>query len=102
MTQTTFNYPDFPGAKTTGTSMEAAMDMAQSAPLLRDRALVVIRTRGPLTADEVASHMEESVLTVRPRISELKRQGKIEDSGTRRLNSSGKMATCWKEIYDNN
>jgi len=98
MTQLKFNYPDIPGSKTTGTSMSAAMDMAQQAPLLRDRALALIRTRGPLTADEVAGHMSESVLTVRPRISELKRQGKIEDSGTRRLNNSGKMATCWREI----
>ncbi|MEM7121911.1 MAG: hypothetical protein AAF563_11580 [Pseudomonadota bacterium] len=45
-----------------------------------------------LTPDEVASRLGLSVLTVRPRCSELMRHGRIVDSGTRRVNASGRKA----------
>ena len=95
MTQLSFKYPDQPGFKVSGPSREAAESIAQAAPTLRAMALSVIKSRGPLTSDEVASHLGQSILAIRPRLSELKRAGKMQDAGTRRLNNSGKMATCW-------
>ena len=45
-----------------------------------------------LTPDEVAARLGLSVLTVRPRCSELMRRGRVVDSGTRRVNASGRKA----------
>ena len=45
-----------------------------------------------LTPEEVAARLGLSVLTVRPRCSELMRRGRIVDSGTRRVNASGRKA----------
>ena len=47
-------------------------------------------------ADEAATFLGESVLSIRPRFSELATMGEIEDSGTRRKNASGRNAICWK------
>lgn len=48
------------------------------------------------TADEVADMLDESVLSIRPRISELAHKGLITDSGIRRTNESGSLATVWR------
>ncbi len=45
-----------------------------------------------LTPDEVAQLLSLSVLTVRPRCSELLRRGRLVDSGDRRSNDSGRLA----------
>ena len=50
-----------------------------------------------LTADEIAARLAESVLAVRPRVSELFHAGAIEKSGERRLNRSGLAAHVWKK-----
>lgn len=49
-----------------------------------------------MTADECARHLSESVLSIRPRFSELLRANRIEDTGERRKNASGRNATVWK------
>jgi predicted HTH transcriptional regulator len=49
-----------------------------------------------MTADEVAENMGKSILSIRPRIAELSKLGSIEDSGQRRTNESGKVATVWR------
>jgi predicted ArsR family transcriptional regulator len=49
-----------------------------------------------LTADEVAHALGESVLSVRPRICELGRTGKVQDTGRRRQNRSGRNAAVWE------
>lgn len=53
-----------------------------------------VRTRlDGLTADEIAEISGESVLSIRPRVSELKSIGVVADTGTRRKNASGRSAT---------
>jgi hypothetical protein len=88
-------YPDAPGARAIGTSQDAADAMAEDAPLLRSRALATLRRLGGMTADEVAAAMGETVLSIRPRISELHLAGEVRDSGARRTNASGKRAIVW-------
>ena len=62
---------------------------------LRASCLTVL-TRGNYTADEVAERLGESVLSIRPRITELKRMGRIEDTGLRRTNESGHRAAVMR------
>lgn len=92
-------YPYEPGAKVCGTSTDAAVEMKKKAPTLRAEVLALLRlpayiTHG-LTADRAAAILNESVLSIRPRFSELLEMGQIRDSGKRRANQSGKMATVW-------
>jgi hypothetical protein len=51
---------------------------------------------GGATADEVVKDLNLSVLSVRPRVSELKRLGEIKPTGGRRKNESGMTATVWQ------
>lgn len=44
----------------------------------------------------VVRDLNMSVLSVRPRVSELKRTGKIKQTGARRKNESGMTATVWR------
>jgi predicted ArsR family transcriptional regulator len=57
---------------------------------------VLAATPSGLTADEIAATLDESVLAVRPRVSELFHAGLIEKTGERRRNQSGLSAHVWK------
>ena len=70
-------YPEIPGARPTDTSMAAADSVADQVETVRDAVLAEIRRRGGATADEVADALERTVLTVRPRVSELRRLGRV-------------------------
>lgn len=91
-------YPHAPSAKINGTSEEAARSMDGKAQTLRAEVLkVMLKTHAPRgwTADEMATWLGETVLSIRPRFSELKALGKIYDRGERRKNSSGRNAVVW-------
>lgn len=85
------SYPDSPGYKASGTSQEAAEAVADEATTIRDKALCVIRAHSPdgITPDEVATILRRSVLSVRPRCSELKKMGLVVPAGERSTNESG-------------
>ena len=89
------SYPDRPGFKSAGTSSDAARATASRAPTVRDQILALLR-RGDATPDEAAATLAVSILTARPRFSELKKMGLIFKTGTRRQNSSGMMADVWR------
>jgi predicted ArsR family transcriptional regulator len=90
-------YPASPGFKTTGPSELAADTIAPTAAKLRAIVLAEFqRTGAGLTADEIAKDLNLSVLSVRPRVSELHRNGQIEQTGARRKNASGMTATVWR------
>jgi predicted ArsR family transcriptional regulator len=90
-------YPTMPGAKIrSGPSAEAARKIASSASRLRSLVLNELVSRGPGTADEIATRLERSALAIRPRISELRAAGLIEDAGHRRKNRSGLSASVWR------
>ena len=73
-------YPDTPGFKVDGASKIAAESMQDKAPTIRDKVLALFKRHGWLTADECADKLGLSVLSVRPRLSELLRQGKLTKS----------------------
>ena len=91
-----FTYPHVPGWKARETSRQAAEDMKPKAPTVRNKILGLLTPALALTADEAAEMLGLSILTVRPRFSELALDGKLVDSGHRRRNGSGKSAIVWR------
>jgi len=89
-------YPNIPGSAPIDTSEEAAESMRASARTLRAKALEALRRYGPLTADEIAGKIGKTVLAIRPRVTELFKMGRIEDTGSRRRNDSGRRAVVWR------
>jgi hypothetical protein len=89
-------YPDRPGHKVPGPSEDAATAIAGSAGTLRDRVREVIATAlSGITADDVAAQLNRSILSVRPRVSELRRLGDIRQAEGRGKNRSGMSASRW-------
>jgi len=90
------DYPESPGFKTTGTSQEAGQAIAGHAKNLRARVLGAIASEpAGLSADAVADRLNASILSVRPRVSELHRSGEIRRSEERTTNASGMPAAIW-------
>jgi predicted ArsR family transcriptional regulator len=90
-------YPDAPGFKASGPSEQAAETMRGTANKMRAAVLAQIaKCPGGATADEIANALGLSILSVRPRVSELNRTGKIKQTGARRKNESGMTATVWR------
>jgi hypothetical protein len=90
-------YPDRPGFKDEGTSAEAARRVSGYSPQMRRMVLAKLREfPAGLTADELATALNLSPFSARPRLSELKRLGEIEASGERRRNASGMSASVWR------
>lgn len=90
-------YPDHPGAKMAGTSQDAAHEMAEHAPTLREQVLrLFVNLDSRVTTDEAAHFLNKSVLAIRPRFSELRALGMIEPTGERRTNASGLKANVWR------
>jgi hypothetical protein len=90
------SYPNSPGFKAPGPSQQAARAMSGTAKTLRARVLECFRNSpAGLTADEAAAQLGETVLAIRPRVTELHRLGEIRATAMRRPNSSGMMATVW-------
>ncbi len=88
-----FSYPQVAGYKRTDTSREAAASI--DAGTLRAKVLRAIRDLGPLTADQCAVSLNLSILSIRPRCTELRELGRLRDTGERRPNISGRNAIVW-------
>lgn len=91
-------YPDSPGFKRSGPSEEAARKIAPRAGSLRAKVLNYYTTNYPrnFTADEIARILNISEFSARPRLTELKRLGWLEETPQRRANESGCMATAMR------
>ena len=88
-------YPNSPGYKEGGTSRDAARNVAGQAKRDREAAFVYIQANPLKTADQVADALGKSPLSIRPRISELRKAGRIIDDG-RGTNTSGQSAYRWR------
>lgn len=87
-------YPEGAGFKVAGTSREAAKTV--DVRKLRVAVKSILYIAGPMSADQCAALLSEDKLSIRPRFSELKALGVIEDSGSRAKNASGKSAVVWR------
>jgi hypothetical protein len=86
------------GFKAGGTSAAAAFSVTDDADTLRAECLRLLKNSSGLTADECAEMIGESVLSIRPRISELHKAGHIFKTKLRRKNRSGHSATVWASV----
>lgn len=77
------------------TSVAAAASLAPSAGQLRSRVLVEVRERGGATCDEVEQALRMQHQTASARIRELVLDGRLVDSGERRLTKSNRRAAVW-------
>ncbi|WP_431299418.1 hypothetical protein [Tabrizicola sp. BL-A-41-H6] len=85
------------GYKTAGPSSDAAVAQDSRSFIIRSLVLECLEgARHPLTADEIADLIEIDFISVRPRVSELRHEGKIRDSGYRRPSRYGRMVTGWE------
>ena len=91
-------YPLTPGYKENSTSKEAAKNVSSRAANLRTQCLDIVKRKGNYgaTPEEVASLLSESILSIRPRFTELKILNYIVDSGLRRKNNFGSNTKVWR------
>lgn len=91
------HYPDRPGFKEPTTSADAARTVASDAQVLRHKVLAEIRAAGAsgLSAHQCATRLGRDKLSVSPRLSELRKAGKICPASHRRKNESGISAIVW-------
>jgi hypothetical protein len=101
-------YPDSPGFKESTTSKDAAHKVAGQAMTLREQVLKVLQVKGPdgMTADEIAHVVGRSEFSIRPRVSELRKQKLVHEKTTkgsveRRDNESGMSAIVWVAVSPN-
>lgn len=87
----TKSYPYSAGYKEHGTSKSAAELIDAGVKTIREQVFGIIANKGNYgaTADEVAELLNLSSFTVRPRVTELYKQGKITRADTKRKNKSG-------------
>ena len=88
-------YPTSPGWKRRATSKAAAEAITPSAQRLRDQVYQLLKAQD-LSADQCADLLEMDKLSIRPRLSELAKRNKIEDTGRRATNTSGKRSIIWR------
>jgi predicted ArsR family transcriptional regulator len=96
-----FAYPYRAGSKEPTTSREAAERIEAKGKAGRLRAAVLawfVSHQG--TADECAESLGQSVLSIRPRVAELHRQGLLERTGLRHRNESGASAHVWRRTLN--
>ena len=93
------DYPNKPGVRANApeTAHDAADSVAHAAKTRELAALRLILSKAlsGCTADEVAATLEWERYSSRPRLSTLKAQGKIVDSGVRRKGVSGRRQAVW-------
>lgn len=84
------------GYRTGDTSSAAARDLKGKVVGLRRLVMWALKDRGPMTPDQIAVAVSKSILSIRPRVTELASFGLVEDTGERRENASGKKAVVWR------
>jgi predicted HTH transcriptional regulator len=96
------HYPAIAGHQRTETSAAAAeaIERKGRAANLREKCLDLLKAEA-LTADECAELLGENPLSIRPRVSELSKQGLLMDTGERRPSSMGSPMVVWEVKREN-
>jgi len=93
-----FSYPAQAGYKAPGPSREAAeaIEATGKAETLRQKVMALFQSGFTGTAHEVADRLGENFMATSPRISELKLRGLLTETGERRKNPGGRLASVWR------
>ncbi len=94
------SYPYVAGsAKGSDTSQEAADSINPTLVQSQRTVFGALVEAGPMTGDQMAERIGWERWAVRPRLAELKRLGRIRDTGERRVNqASGRRASVWRAV----
>lgn len=85
------------GYSNTDTSIAAAAAIEPRAGTIKAQVLAAFHDNPfPLTADEVAILLDLEFITVRPRVTELGNDGRLRDSGSRKIGRFGKPQIAWE------
>lgn len=79
------------------TSLAAAEDSEDKKLTLREQVYqLLLKTTQPLSAEQIASMLERPDVSVKPRLSELSNESRVEDSGKRGKTQWGKSCILWQ------
>jgi hypothetical protein len=78
------------------TSLDAYEEAKPRMPRLHSLIWDALDRHGPHTPDEMATRLNENVLTVRPAFTKMAKENMIADTGTRRRNDSKRLAMVWR------
>ena len=88
------------GFRDRDTSLEAAIANKSGKLSLREQVFDVLNeASSPLSADDVANILDRPFISIRPRVTELCNEKRIQDSGLRGTTQWGKKCILW-ETYD--
>ncbi|WP_412508782.1 hypothetical protein [Roseovarius sp. SYSU LYC5161] len=87
------------GWQKTDTSHAAAAAVTSGAGRLRDLVLgVLAQTPEPVSTETIARLTGHAFSSVQPRVSELRRDGLIKDSGKRGRTAQGRSCILWEAV----
>lgn len=92
-----YSQPDGTGYQRTDTSAGAARNIAPKAPDIRYAVLKFLRTNPDgYTSEEIAAELDLPYRSVQPRLSELKNECLVCDSGERRMSEYNRPIIVWE------
>jgi len=93
-------YPMTPGHRGVSSSIEAAEKIKPKVGGMRGRVYGIIKLCGEegTTVEELCAFMKLEAKHVQPRVSELRKLGKVIDSGLKRKSESGVSVIVWKAV----
>lgn len=77
-------------------SLEAAQYNATGKLTIREQVKIAFETFGDMTVEELCDVLQRDRVSVQPRITELKKQGVLEDSGATKMGKYGTNITVWR------
>lgn len=92
-----YSDPHRVGYRNTDTSAAAAARIGSKAATIREQVVDCLKASpAPLTTDEIAFRIGRPYCSVQPRLSELRRSGRVEDSGERKTGYWGVNNIAWR------
>lgn len=89
------------GYRNVDTSFEAAVAGRRTAPVLRTMILKFLHVSGrSWTTEEIADALALEYRSVQPRLSELCNEGKVIDTGERRISRFNRRTIVWSAPHD--
>ena len=76
-------------------SRNAASFNSEGKLTLREQVFILFKKHKELTNEDVSFHLNKPEISVQPRISELKNDGRVHNSGKKSMGKWGTLITIW-------